>query len=174
MLTHYVIIRRDLPVGVMCAQIVHAAGESFAAYVAHLSGGGERRLAPVALTSNEERVARNHPTGPCRDSSEKERRIYSEVAGSSPALGPIHTDFSRTKSVVLGARNVSRLTNLSRALTVADIAHTSICEPDAPYHGALMAIGLWPIADTTLARDVLRDYHLLRSGSKTFDELICE
>lgn len=28
-LTHYCIVRRDLPFGVICAQLTHAAGESF-------------------------------------------------------------------------------------------------------------------------------------------------
>lgn len=32
-LYHYVIVRRDLPIGVAAAQIVHAAGESFAEYM---------------------------------------------------------------------------------------------------------------------------------------------
>lgn len=29
-ITHYIIVRRDLPTGTICAQIAHAAGESFA------------------------------------------------------------------------------------------------------------------------------------------------
>jgi len=29
-LTHYIIVRRDMPLGVVCAQVTHAAGESFA------------------------------------------------------------------------------------------------------------------------------------------------
>jgi peptidyl-tRNA hydrolase len=28
-ITHYIIVRRDLPTGTICAQIAHAAGESF-------------------------------------------------------------------------------------------------------------------------------------------------
>jgi len=32
MLIHYTIVRRDLPLGVVCAQLVHAAGESAALY----------------------------------------------------------------------------------------------------------------------------------------------
>ena len=32
MLTHYIIVRRDLPIGVMCAMVTHAAGESAALF----------------------------------------------------------------------------------------------------------------------------------------------
>jgi hypothetical protein len=32
MLTHYIVVRKDLPVGVMCAMVTHAAGESGALY----------------------------------------------------------------------------------------------------------------------------------------------
>lgn len=39
MLIHYVIVRRDLPLGVLTAMIVHAAGESAALYEAqHFEG----------------------------------------------------------------------------------------------------------------------------------------
>ena len=31
-LTHYIIVRRDMPLGVVCAQVTHAAGESFYIY----------------------------------------------------------------------------------------------------------------------------------------------
>lgn len=30
MLSHYIIVRRDLPIGIMCAMVAHAAGESAA------------------------------------------------------------------------------------------------------------------------------------------------
>jgi len=35
-LTHYIIVRRDMPLGVVCAQVTHAAGESFYAFGDHV------------------------------------------------------------------------------------------------------------------------------------------
>lgn len=81
---HYVIVRRDLPLGVLAAQVVHAAGES------------------------SDRV----PSG--------------------------------THAVVLAVPDEHALARTASKLAEAEIPHVLIAEPDAPWSGALMAIGLEP------------------------------
>lgn len=167
--THYVIVRRDLPVGVLAAQITHAAGESFAAFV---QIAGHESLGCLLPTVEEaQRGVQVPPSEPCRDSSEKEHRDSSpEVAGSSPALGSIQ--FDRTKAVVLGARSEPRLRTLERKLTEAGIPFVAIREPDAPWNGQLMAIGLHPLLDTAPARAILNDFHMLaKNVTVTYEDL---
>lgn len=94
-LTHYCIVRADLPRGVLAAQLIHAAGESSAGRV---------------------------PKG--------------------------------TTAVVLAARDEAHLSSLERRLLRLRIDHRAIREPDPPYHGALMAIGLAPVDDRALVRRV--------------------
>ena len=53
-LTHYIFVRRDLPIGVMCAQITHAAGESGALY-ADPDDGRFRGAAAVVLEAKSEK-----------------------------------------------------------------------------------------------------------------------
>jgi peptidyl-tRNA hydrolase len=89
-----VIVRDDLPRGVLAAQVVHAAGESA------LLGG---RLPPG------------------------------------------------THAVVLGASG-ARLLALEQALVGAGVPHAAIREPDPPYCGALLAIGLQPAPRASLKR----------------------
>lgn len=45
-LTHYVIVRRDLPVGVLLAMVAHAAGESFYQLRPDSSGSEHRTFSP--------------------------------------------------------------------------------------------------------------------------------
>lgn len=110
-LTHYLIVRRDLPLGVMCAQLAHAAGESF--FQLGLS-----------------------------------------------AVPPVNIE--RTTVVVLGARNEHRLKRLEAKLQQVHIPHAAIREPDAPWDGQLMAIGLVP-GDREQLSPLFRDYQILSS-----------
>lgn len=84
-LTHYVIIRSDVPAGIAAAMLVHAAGESVDATV---------------------------PKG--------------------------------THAIVLAARDEMHLLMIAAELQLAEIPHAPIFEPDEPWRGALMAIGLRP------------------------------
>jgi hypothetical protein len=84
-LTHYVVVRTDLPVGIIAAQVVHAAGES------------------------------------------------------SPGQLP-----DGTFAVVLAAPSEGSLSDIACRLTVAGVPHVQVREPDAPYCGQLMAVGLEP------------------------------
>src|SRR5262245_34738597 len=45
---------------------------------------------------------------------------------------------------VLGVRNEHQLGKWHEKLTLLDIAHVDIVEPDPPWHGALMSIGVFP------------------------------
>lgn len=83
MLCHYVVVRTNLPPGVLAAQLVHAAGES--------------------------------SPGDLKDG---------------------------TFAIVLGVPNEDALCLLAARLDGAGVAHVCVREPDAPYRGALMAIGV--------------------------------
>lgn len=169
-LTHYIVVRRDLPFGTTCAMVAHAAGESF--YQLGRSSVKERGEGgnPVAAVGGSSPSAPANsdactdPTCPrCkhlrRGSSEKERAILNrEVAGLSPAPGSL--DVQRTIAVILGARNEGKLQRLERQLLAAGIAHVAIREPAVPYDNQLMAIGLVPADGAALAAYV-KDFHML-------------
>jgi hypothetical protein len=99
-----VIVRGDVPLGVIVAQTIHAAGES--------------------------------SPGP-----------------SLPA---------DTRAVALAAKDEAELLDLERQLIECGIPHVAIREPDTPYLGALMAIGIAPMSRTTQTREVLRRFPLIR------------
>jgi hypothetical protein len=88
-LTHYCIVRADLPRGTMAAQLVHAAGES---------------------------VREALPTG-----------VF---------------------AVVLAVPDESALLRAHARLCDLGVAHRLVREPDAPWLGAAMAIGVVPIDRT--------------------------
>jgi peptidyl-tRNA hydrolase len=100
---HYVIARRDLPVGVLAAQIIHAAGES--------SPG-------------------NLPEG--------------------------------TIAVALGASSEKHLERIERKLRRSSIPHRAIREPDAPWNGALMAIGICPVEERAELKPVTNGLPLIK------------
>lgn len=95
-------VRSDLPLGFLAAQIVHAAGES------------------------------------------------------SPGNMPVNTN-----AVVLSVPDECSLHLLERQLQRAGVQHVSIREPDAPWNGALTAIGLMPIADRSTVKPLLTRLPLL-------------
>ena len=105
-LTHYCIVRKDLPIGVVCAQLCHAAGES----------------SPGNLPPN-------------------------------------------TRAVVLAARSENELERLSVRLSKNNINHMAIREPDSPWNGALMAIGIVPVLDRKPVRKLLSQLPLFREVS---------
>lgn len=92
-MTHYVVVRADLPRGIQAAQIVHAAGES----------------SPGDIVEG-------------------------------------------TFAVVLAAPDEESLMAVAARLLRERVAFVPIFEPDAPYDGALMAIGLRPARKETLRR----------------------
>ncbi|HEY2589036.1 MAG TPA: peptidyl-tRNA hydrolase [Tepidisphaeraceae bacterium] len=90
------IVRSDLPIGFLAAQIVHAAGES---------------------------------------------------SGSKLEPG--------TNAIVLSVRTEAALAVVARQLETRGIPHVAVHEPDAPYRGALTAIGLAPVRDRALVKPIL-------------------
>ena len=68
---------------------------------------------------------------------------------------------TKTIAVVLSARNEARLAWLERQLKKHKIKHKAIREPDAPWDGQLMAIGLHPCERSELLAKLFKDYQLL-------------
>ena len=100
--THYVVVRDDLRCGVLAAQIVHAAAESW----------------PGGL-----------PSG--------------------------------TRAVVLAARDEAHLPAIEHRLIRERVGHVAIREPDSPWHGQLMAIGMVPVVDRRTIAHVTARLRLL-------------
>jgi hypothetical protein len=88
-------VRRDLPLGLLAAQVVHAAGESSPGEVPH-----------------------------------------------------------STHAVVLAVDGEPQLRAVASRLSGAGIAHTLIEEPDAPWCGAAMAIGIAPCRKEVVRRQL--------------------
>lgn len=148
--THYVVVRRDLSLGVLLAMVAHAAGESF------------YKLASLTWTVPAGAMAM--PGGGsllCPSSSETEQHVFSvQAGGSSPSWGS-NFDPSRTVAVVLGARNENRLAKLEAVLVANSIAHVAIREIEGPHAGQLMAIGLVPGPKDALS-PLVNGFHMLR------------
>jgi peptidyl-tRNA hydrolase len=89
-------VRKDLPLGVLAAQLTHAAGESAALL--------QKSLPP------------------------------------------------RTRAIVLSVPNQEELIKLEQKLINKDIKHYAVREPDLPWDGALMAIGVVPTPLTRIRR----------------------
>jgi len=99
---HVCIVRVDLPIGVLAAQLIHAAGES--------------------------------------------------AEGVEPG----------THAIALRVANERELEHVEARLQRLDVPHAAIREPDSPWHGALMAIGIYPTADARAERKVTRSLKLLK------------
>jgi hypothetical protein len=96
-------VRRDLPLGTIAAQLIHAAG------------------------------------------------------ASSPGVLP-----DGTRAIALMVDSEAELALLAERLELASIPIVMVREPDPPWSGALMAIGISPFADVRAARRVLAKLQLLR------------
>jgi hypothetical protein len=110
-LIHYVVVRADLPRGIQSAAIVHAAGESAAAWLAEQFKADLLEPAYIGLPQE-------------------------------------------THAVVLTVPDQSALLAVSRRLDMARVRHCPIDEPDAPYSGAWLSLGLFPGAKEVLRRYV--------------------
>lgn len=98
-------MRRDLPLGTIAAQLIHAAGAS--------------------------------------------------SAGAQPLP-------ANTRAIALMVADEAELALLAERLELASIRHVVIREPDPPWSGALMAIGIPPFVDLRAARRVLAKLPLFR------------
>jgi len=69
---------------------------------------------------------------------------------------------SGTFAVALAAKSEAHLEFLEDKLRQHAIPHVAIREPDAPYHNALMAIGILPVADRAQLKKVTSGLPLLK------------
>lgn len=69
---------------------------------------------------------------------------------------------SGTYAIALAARDQLHLEELATRLWDAEIPHRVIEEPDSPYDGQIMAIGLWPTSDRDRVRKVLSSLPLIK------------
>ena len=77
-------------------------------------------------------------------------QIVHAAGESSPGNLPPHTN-----AVVLSVADEGELLDVAQQLVQAGVAHVAVREPDPPYHGALTAIGLAPVADRRVVKRVL-------------------
>jgi len=67
-----------------------------------------------------------------------------------------------THAVALAAKNEAHLRFIEKKLRAFSISHQSIREPDAPWNGALMAIGLVPVSDRNRIKPVTKSLRLIK------------
>jgi hypothetical protein len=150
-LTHYIIVRRDLPFGQILAQVAHAAGESFALFPS--SSVKER---PTSQDDRE--VGGSSPSSGAnlqrQLSDAGDRRDWDECDRLEAAY-----DLSKTVAVVLGARNEQRVNRLAKVLEAARVPHATIIETDGAFAGQTMAVGIMPGQKELLAPFV-KDFHM--------------
>ncbi|MCH9686490.1 MAG: hypothetical protein K0V04_33970 [Deltaproteobacteria bacterium] len=79
------------------------------------------------------------------------------AAESSPGNLPVGT-----RAVVLAAVDEAHLVDIERRLLRLGIHHRAIREPDPPWSGALMAVGLAPVVHRTTVRTVTARLRLLQ------------
>jgi len=66
-----------------------------------------------------------------------------------------------TRAVVLTTPSENGLLCLERRLLFEGINHHAFREPDPPYNGQLMAIGIAPANDSRIVRPLLKGFSLL-------------
>ena len=66
-----------------------------------------------------------------------------------------------TFAVVLASPDEERLVRLEQRLLLNQVPHSSFREPDQPWDGSLMSIGLHPVEDRRTIRRFLRGFSLL-------------
>lgn len=146
---HYIIVRRDLPLGHMLAQSGHAAGESASWWTT------ER----AAESIGRDLLAGDEPEDTPVWTKDHVREALDPVVGwcGNPQYWAALPE--NTHIVILGAKSEGHLRLLDEKLTdsrntlgAAFPKHILITEPDAPYNGAPTAIGIYP----TLNRDILK------------------
>lgn len=120
-LIHYIIVRRDLPLGVMAAMIAHAAADSIGAY-------------------------------------DTDKYLFSDLGLGTKIF------FHGATVVVLEAKNEAAIKDAVKYLEIEQLPYVVVTEPDPPYNGAFMAIGVVPDDG-----DELRSYFSSFQCLKTLD-----
>jgi hypothetical protein len=67
-----------------------------------------------------------------------------------------------TRAIALAATSEAHLCFIEAKLRRAGIRHCAIREPDAPWSGALMAIGFAPVANRDVVRPITGSLRLLQ------------
>ena len=88
--------------------------------------------------------------------------IAAQLVHAAGETGPTEPG---THAVVLSAKDRNHLLAIEDQLINYNIKHHSIREPDHPWNGEIMAIGLYPTSDRALVRPVTKRLSLL--GGKT-------
>ncbi len=122
-LHHCVIVRSDLPIGTQFAMNLHAAGESFGLH--RTLGCVCRKWESWTYADGEE------------DCGYRSDPNCAACLGNGSYRPIVH-------AVALYARGERELFELEQQLIDAKIEHRAIREPDAPWHGQLMSIGIRP------------------------------
>lgn len=85
-----------------------------------------------------------------------------QLVHAAGETGPVEPG---THAVVLSAKNEDHLLKIEQQLTNYNIKHHSVREPDSPWNGALMAIGLFP-SDRKSVKPVTKKLKLLTRREK--------
>ena len=132
------ILRRDLPYRMKVAQTIHAAGESS-------PGGLPDGTYAIALEVADEAALRHEAERLCA-------RGFRRLAPAVAPPAPPRSLWARLGHVLCQAvRTIGRALRPPRS---EPLAFVPIYEPDPPYDGALMAIGLVPARREVLRRHV--------------------
>ena len=84
--------------------------------------------------------------------------LASQLAHAAGETGPT---VSGTHAIVLSAKNENHLIKIEKQLSRYKIKYHSVHEPDSPWNGELMAIGLFPTSDRALFKPVTKKLKLL-------------
>lgn len=69
---------------------------------------------------------------------------------------------SGTFAIALSARSEDHLEDIAIRLWEAEVPHTVIREPDPPYDGQLMAVGIWPTTNRNKIRKITSSLPLVK------------
>ena len=84
--------------------------------------------------------------------------LASQLTHAAGETGPANPG---THAVVLSAKNKDHLLKIERQLIAHKIKHHSVREPDLPWNGEIMAIGLYPTSDRASVKPVTKRLKLL-------------
>lgn len=76
--------------------------------------------------------------------------------------GTIFPEYKGMTVVVLGVRSLNRLRKAAYRLEAKGVKHTIVREPDQPWNGQMMAVGIWPHEDTPEFRAEFENYELYK------------
>lgn len=87
--------------------------------------------------------------------------LAAQLVHAAGETGPVEPG---THAVVLSAKDEKHLLRIEHQLSRHQIKHHSIREPDSPWNGELMAIGLYPTSDRGSVKPITKKLRLLLGG----------